>query len=288
MCLLSLWAAQGARLLQFQPCVAQSSGMLVAQRPCPHVTTLPQGSSSRFTPGWLSQPQSQGAWLEQRSCNSTSCWGFCGCRKADGARRKVCRSISAAMPGRCTNAHCCTGASAVSAVIQATLQAWELWDRAVGGVGGWEQDAEHGPAMSPAEFLEFLHRGWLSLSGPRSTRTTEPLPRAHSPAGHPTQPAQGMGPPHQWLQDCKCSAAGQERGLRAGAAHTGWAQEVCVHPNPTCGAGAGLTAAPQLAPVCLSTAAGLGAGVPICWDAWMCWYDAYQGQASWVLLCHPQ
>lgn len=49
MCLLSLWAAQGAKLLQFQPCVAQSSKMLVAQQPRPHATTLPQGSSSRFT-----------------------------------------------------------------------------------------------------------------------------------------------------------------------------------------------------------------------------------------------
>lgn len=145
-----------------------------------------------------------------------------------------------------------------------------------------------GPAMSPAEFLEFLHWCWLSLSGPCSTRTTEPLPRAHSPAEHPTQPPWGMGPPHQWLQDCKCSAAGQERGLRAGAAHTGWAQEVCVHPNPMRGAGAGLTAAPRLAPVCLSTAAGLGAGVSICMGCVDVWHDAQQGQASWVLLCHPQ
>lgn len=168
--------------------------------------------------------------------------------------------IGAAARGRCMNAHCCIGASAVSAVIQADLQAWELWPRAVGGVGGWEQETEQGPVMSPAEFLEFLHRGWLSLSRPRSTRTTEPLPRAHSPAGHPPQPAQGMGPPHQWLQDCKCSAAGQEGGLRAGVGTGG----VCA-PQPytwcRCRADCGT---PVCTPVCLSTAAGLGAGVSIC------------------------
>lgn len=128
-CLLSLWAAQGVRLLQLQPCVAQSSGMLVAQQLCPHATTLPQGRSSSFTPGWLSQPQNQGGGLEKRSCISTSCWGSCGCGKAGGAQGKVCRSINTAMRW-CSGAfeHWCSSAWLVH---ECTLLCWCISCRCV-------------------------------------------------------------------------------------------------------------------------------------------------------------